>query len=237
MIRIGVVDDEETSRQIVLEHLARYRDDHGTAFSVRTFADGGELVRDYAPEFDIIFLDVQMTELDGLETARRIREIDSEVVIVFITNMAQYAIRGYEVDALSYLVKPVPYFAFSQELKRSIARVQRSDSESVLLSTGSGVARVALTDIVYAESIRHRIVVHAIGRTYAFSGTLKALEQELVAKGFFRSNNCYLVNLRHVKGVAASTCTMLGGIELQISRSRKRSFLQALTDHVGARLA
>jgi DNA-binding LytR/AlgR family response regulator len=237
MIRIGVVDDEATSRDVVLGHLDRFQAETGLAFDVRTFTDGRELVTGYRPDFDILFLDVQMNDLDGLETARHIRTLDTRVVIVFVTNMAQYAIHGYEVDALSYLVKPVPWFAFSQELRRSIDRVRRSGTDSIMLTVNGALARVDLLDVVYIESIKHRVIVHAVDRTYAFVGTLKAFEADLADKGFFRSNSCYLVNLRHVTGVDQNTCVMLGGDELQISRPRKRAFLDALTDHVGGRVA
>lgn len=237
MIRIGVVDDESASRDLVLGHLARFQSENGVTFDVRTFTDGREIVTGYRPDFDILFLDVQMNDLDGLDTARHIRTLDTHVVIVFVTNMAQYAIHGYEVDALSFLVKPVPWFAFSQELRRSIDRVHRSGAESIMLTLNGALARVELTDIVYVESIKHRIVVHAVDRTYSLTGTLKAFEAELDDKGFFRSNSCYLVNLRHVTAVHVSSCVMLGGDELQVSRPRKRAFLDALADQVGGRVA
>ncbi|WP_336708781.1 LytR/AlgR family response regulator transcription factor [Oerskovia sp. USHLN155] len=237
MIRIGVVDDESASRDVVLGHLDRFQVENRVTFDVRTFSDGRELVTGYRPDFDILFLDVQMNDLDGLDTARQLRTLDSRVVIVFVTNMAQYAIHGYEVDALSYLLKPVPWFAFSQELRRSIDRVRRSGTDSLMLTVNGAVARVDLLDVVYIESIKHRVVVHAVDRTYAFTGTLKAFETDLADKGFFRSNSCYLVNMRHVLAVDQSTCVMLGGDELQISRPRKRAFLDALADHVGGRVA
>ena len=236
MIRIGVVDDEQISRDLIVGYLDRYEAEHEVTFSVRTFSDGSEITADYRPEFDIIFLDVQMATLDGLETARTIRLLDADVILVFITNMAQYAIRGYEVDALSYLVKPVPYFAFAQELRRSVARVRRADNDAVMLPVAGGLARVKLANIVYVESIKHRIVVHAVDRTYALNGTLKALESEFAGKDFYRSNNCYLVNLKYVTGISQNSCTMLGGDELLVSRPRRRAFLDALTNHVGGRL-
>lgn len=203
---------------------------------IRTFADGHEVVANYRPDFDIIFLDIQMKDLDGLEAAAKIRQVDTEVILLFITNSPHYAIRGYAVDALSYLVKPVPYFAFSQELKRGIERVRRANSDALLLPSGGAMHRVSIKEIVYIESIRGRIVVHAIDRTHAFVGTLKSFEAKLADKGFFRSNHCYLVNMDHVIGVEQSICVMVGGARLQVSRPRKRAFLEALTDHVGGRL-
>ncbi|WP_242511174.1 LytR/AlgR family response regulator transcription factor [Pengzhenrongella frigida] len=235
VIRVGVVEDDPAATAQILAYLHRFETEHDVTFAVQTYPDGRDVVERYQSGFDIIFLDVEMPYIDGFEAARHIRTLDSEVVLVFITNMAQYAIKGYQVDALSYLLKPVPYFAFSQELRRSIDKTRSTQGDWIMLSVGSGMARVYLSDITYIESIRHKIIVHGVDRTYVPTGTLKAFESQLADKGFFRSNNCYLVNLRHVTGVDATSCVMIDGADLQVSRPRRRAFLQALADHVGGR--
>ncbi|WP_084074981.1 LytTR family DNA-binding domain-containing protein [Demequina sp. NBRC 110052] len=236
MIRIGIVEDDEYARDALLAHLRRYQEENSVVFDVRTFADGAELVDTFASDFDILFLDIEMPQVGGLEAARHVRQVDTDVIIVFVTNMAQYAIKGYEVDALSYLLKPVPYFSLSQELTRSLSRLNARDEASIVLNVGGSMTRVDLPDIVYIESIRHRIIVHTRDQgELTFTGTLKAFEAELDGKGFYRSNNCYLVNLQHVRAVQQSSCTMLGGDELQVSRPRKKGFLEALTDYVGGK--
>ena len=103
MTRIAIVEDEAAVREQLAGYVQRYTRQYGTPFEVTEFADGMEILEDYRPQFDIIFLDVEMKHLDGMETARRIRERDGGVLIVFITNMAQYAIRGYAVGALDYV--------------------------------------------------------------------------------------------------------------------------------------
>ena len=113
MIRIALVEDEAEVRAQLQGYVQRHTRQYGTEFAVTEFADGMELLDDYRPVYDILFLDVEMKHLDGMETARRVRELDKDVIIVFITNMAQYAIGGYAVGALDYVLKPVPYFAFS----------------------------------------------------------------------------------------------------------------------------
>ncbi len=235
MIRVGIVEDDASSARLILEYLQRYERESGESFAVSVFADGAEIVARYRPDYDILLLDVQMPELDGFGAAERIRLVDRDVVIVFITNMAQYAIRGYEVEALSYLLKPVPYFAFSQQMKRSIEHVRSRRPDYLTLSVNGQIVRLDTAQVVFVESIKHRIVVHATDRTYAFAGTLKNVESELAGRDFFRSNNCYLVNLRHVQAVRQSTCVLLGGHELVVSRPRKKAFLAALTDYLGGR--
>ena len=119
MIRVAIVEDEEAVREQLLGYVQRYTRQYGTTFEVRTFSDGVEILEGYRPVYDLILLDVEMKHLDGMETAQRIRALDSDVMIVFITNMAQYAIKGYAVGALDYVLKPVPYFAFSQQLQKA----------------------------------------------------------------------------------------------------------------------
>jgi DNA-binding LytR/AlgR family response regulator len=233
VIQIGVVDDDAASREVVAAHLRRFQDEHPVQLAVRTYRDGRDLVRSYRSDLDVLFLDVEMAEMGGFETARAIREVDQRVVIVFVTRLGQLAVRGYEVDALSYLVKPVGYFAFAQQLARCVTRVRRLGCDAIMLPTARGAARVEVADIVHVASQKHRMVVHALDGQYAFTGVLKTLEAELSARGFFRCSNSFLVNLRHVQAVHRASCIVLGGAEIPVSRARKRAFLDALVDHVG----
>lgn len=233
MITIAVVEDDDRSRAVLVEHLLRFRDERGLDLEVAAFSDGQEILAKYRPIYDIVLLDIEMEHVDGMTTARRIRVVDQDVVLVFITNSPQYAIGGYQVSALSYLLKPVPYGALSEELDRCIDQVRKRERSFVLLVTGTEQHRVDVADIVYIESIKHRLVVHATTRDYSLVGSLSAMEEELAENDFFRSNNCYLVNLRHVTGVQQSSCILQGNRELQISRPRKKAFLGALSDYLG----
>lgn len=235
MIRIGIVEDDPASAALLADHLRRYEREHDDQFQVTTFADGADVVGAYRPDFDILLLDIEMPRLDGFSTAQQIRLVDPDVVIIFITNMTQYAIKGYEVDALSYVVKPVPYFAFAQEIKRSVARLRRRSADYLLLTVDAGLVRVPTDDIVFLESSKHRTTVHTVDGKHSVVGPLKALEEQLDGKHFFRSNSGYLVNLRHVLGVHGSSALLVGGHDLLVSRSRRKAFLSALTDYLGAR--
>jgi DNA-binding LytR/AlgR family response regulator len=137
VIRIAVVEDDDRNRALLVEHLRRYEQEHGLAFEVTTFSDGREILARFRPVYDIVLLDIQMEHVDGMTTAKRIREVDKDVVLVFITNSPQYAIVGYQVAALSYLLKPVPYFAFSEELARCLDQVRKRERGFVMLTTGS----------------------------------------------------------------------------------------------------
>ncbi len=128
MIKIAIVEDELAYAKQLQEFLLQYEKEMGESFHITTFSDGDEIVHKYKADFDIILMDVEMKFMDGMSAAEEIRKVDTEVVIIFITNMAQYAIKGYAVDALDYVLKPVSYFAFSQRLARAISRMKKRES-------------------------------------------------------------------------------------------------------------
>ena len=182
--------------------------------------------------FDIIFLDVQMRFLDGMTTAKLIRQQDSEVAILFITNMAQYAIRGYEVDAMDYMLKPVSYTTFCQRMGRVLSRLKQRVKHFITVPIKGGAMKLAVDDIYYVESQGHRLIYYTKNGSYTSSGTITEAERTLEGMHFFRSNKGYLLNLECVDGIQ-DNCAIINGQKLQISRSRKAAFLDALTRHIG----
>ena len=206
MTRIAIVEDEAAVREQLAGYVQRYTRQYGTQFEVTMFTDGVEILEDYRPVYDIIFLDVEMQHLDGMETARRIRELDSDVLLIFITNMAQYAIKGYAVGALDYVLKSVP--------------------------VDGGMRRLDDATIYYIESEGHRVHFYTEDGDFSAPGALKALEEKLAGRLFARCNSGYLVNLAQVSGVQQNT-VQVGPHELQISRPKRRAFLAALADYIG----
>ena len=117
-LHVAVAEDEKTSRQKILDYLLNYQNAGTVRFEISEFEDGEKLVKNYQPVFDIIFLDIEMPRLDGMKAAEYIRQKDEHVILVFITNVARYAVKGYEVQALDYILKPVSYESFSAKLDR-----------------------------------------------------------------------------------------------------------------------
>ena len=133
MFNIAIVEDQEETRESLNRFVRQYAQEQGLQVEISLITDGAEIAEHYTPGFDIIFMDVEMPRLDGFGAAEAIRAVDADVVLVFVTNMAQYAIRGYEVDALDYVLKPVNYYQFCTKLSRAIQRVQRRRGGQVVL--------------------------------------------------------------------------------------------------------
>ena len=232
MIRIAMVEDEAAVREQLMGYVQRYTRQYGTEFSVTEFADGVDILENYRPVYDIVFLDVEMKHLDGMETARRIRALDADVVLIFITNMAQYAIRGYSVGALDYVLKPVPYFAFSQQLMKAVTRLEKRAKRYLTVPVEGGLRRLDTASIYYLESEGHRVHFYTDEGDFSAPGALKAFEEKLADCPFARCNSGYLVNLAQVRELRQST-VQVGPCELQVSRPKRKAFLAALTDYIG----
>ena len=173
-----------------------------------------------------------MKFMDGMSAAEEIRKVDSEVVIIFITNMAQYAIRGYAVDALDYVLKPVSYFAFSQRLNRAISRMKKRTDKTIMVNIKGGTVRINLANIFYIESQGHTLILHTILGDYETIGTMKEMEEKLDGMSFCRGNKGYLINLQHVDSVQDG-CAVVRGEQLVLSRARKKEFMECLTEYWG----
>lgn len=232
MIRIAIVEDEPAVRSQLTDYLRRYERQFGKMFELTTFADGDEIVSDYRAVYDIILLDVQMPRMDGMAAAEAIRKADPDVLLIFITNMAQFAVKGYEVDALNYLLKPVPYFAFSQQLQKAVERLRKRHKTFLTVPVEGGLRRLDVAAIYYLESAGHRVLIHTEDGDVDAAGSLKGFEEKLAGQPFTRCNSGYLVNLAQVVGVQQNT-VQVGPHTLLISRPRKKAFLEALTDYIG----
>lgn len=231
-MRIALVEDEAVYQQQLREYLEKYQDEFCCALQISVYDNGMSFVHGFAGQFDIILLDVAMPYIDGFETARRIRQIDSDVVILFVTNQAQHAIRGYEVDAMDYILKPISYFAFSQRLKRALSRVRLREEPSLMLNMKSGTRKLKISSIYYIEVRDHSLVYHTMDGDYSAFGSLKEEEQRLEKYHFVRCNKAYLVSLRHVDNVQNGSA-VVNGQHLLISRPRRSAFMEALTDYLG----
>ena len=232
MIRIAIVEDENIYALQLQEFLKQYERENEENFQITLFSDGDEIVHKYKAEYDIILMDVEMKFMDGMSAAEEIRKLDTEVVIIFITNMPQYAIRGYAVDALDYVLKPVSYFAFSQRLNRAIVRMKRRENKTIFVGVKGGTIRLDATDVFYIESQGHTLNFHTASGVYEAFGTMKEQEEKLEPLHFYRGNKGYLINLAHVEGVRDGYAVVKGE-KLLLSRSRKKEFMETLTRYWG----
>ena len=229
MLRVAIVEDEQEAAQQLRQHLTRFGTENGLPIETTWFPDGAQLVGEYHHVWDLLLLDIDMPVMNGLETARSIRAADPDVGIIFITNLAQYAINGYEVNALDYLLKPVNYYALAMKLRRALRLLRVGGDAALMLKRDGDMLRVPLARLYYIESFDHSLHYHTADGEFETTGaaTMASLEKELVPKGFVRCHNCYLANLRMVDGLRGNML-VVAGQELPVSRNRRRAVVEAL---------
>lgn len=232
MIKLAIVDDEPQYAETLQNFIAQYGNEYKEEFEIDVYTDGDQIVEHYKSDYDIILMDVEMKFLDGMSAAEEIRKIDSEVVIIFVTNMPQYAVRGYEVEAMDYVLKPISYIAFSHTLNRAIERIKNRKVKTLSITVRGNVSRIPIDQLYYIESQGHTLLFHTAKGIKEAAGTMKEVESELVPHHFFRGNKGYLINLAHVNHVLDG-CAIVEGEELLLSRGRKKEFMEALADYWG----
>lgn len=232
MLHIAIAEDENKYTEQLRGYLERYTREHEIEVSVDFYCNGKELIEQFRPLYDIILLDIRMPDMDGMTAAKHIREQDEQVVIVFITNLAQYATKGYEVGALDYLLKPVSYEVFAVKFERAVRRANNRSGGQIILSMPNGLRRIRTRDIYYVEIQNHMLHYHTAEGEVVFRGTMQSAEQLLKNYPFAKCSHWYLVNLFHISEINKNTVTVAGK-KLEISRRSKAAFLEAATNYLG----
>lgn len=233
MIHIAVCDDEREFARYLTELIERYGSETGEEIKVTEYYDGLELMESYDTTIDLIFLDIQMKMADGLEAARRIRQLDENVAIIFLTTLTQYGLEGYKYNATNYIIKPLKYVRLKSELDKFIAKHRREEKPSFVVVNDSGKYKISFKSLSYVETFNRNLLCHTEQENIICYKSMKELEQELSGHGFVRCHNSYLVNLAYVKGAKKLEVTLITGETLPISQPRRKEFMERLTEYWG----
>lgn len=234
MPHIAIVEDEPEAGDVLASFIARYADEKDTELTVTRFGNAMDFELTHQ-RFDLVFMDIQMPGINGMEAAQLMRTYDTETPIIFVTNLAQYAVKGYEVDALDFIVKPVSYFDFRMRMDKAMRRIRRNGGRSIAIGTRDGMRVVALSDIAYVEVSKHDLSYHLVGEEspLVVYGSLVAFEQEVEGGPFVRISNSCLVNMNRVRAVRGNELVMHDGTVLYFSRSKKREAVATITSFLG----
>lgn len=237
MYRALIVEDDEAAASTLRTHIKRFAAERGVAFSTEVVPSALELLEG-GRAADVIFLDIGLPGISGMEAAEIIRQKDQVTPIVFVTDLAQYAVRGYQVDAIDFMVKPIAYEDFALRMGRVLRVMARNDSETISLSTASGLRVVPLRDIVFVEILKHDLYWHVLGEDepLRLRGSIKGAAEMLGEHRFCRISASHIINMGQVKRVRSNELVMSDGQTLAISRSRKAQALEALAQFAGASL-
>lgn len=235
MIRIALVEDETIEQERVKGFINDFEEKYKVKILLNIFDNGSKFLFDFEySKYDIILMDIELGKNEnGIEISKKIREIDEDVFLVFMTSLIQYAIDGYKVNAIDYLVKPYSFEDFSTRLYGIVDKVKNSHSEKVLIQTNGAKIVIAVKDIVYVEVSNHQLIFHTTSRgniqTY---GSLKDAYNELGKHNFSMCNSYLLVNLDYVENIDGYN-VKVNGIDLLISHPKRKNFLKELNLFLG----
>ena len=233
-IKIAIVDDNQKDIDNLVKLLEGIKGSYPNAFKINSFTNGINFLESLKNGFDLIFLDIDMPTINGLELAKKIREFDEKVTLVFVTNLASCAIQGYEVSALAFLVKPITEFSLKNCFDKFIVKwKENKDDKKITIKVAHGYRALSINEIRYVEVRSHDLFFH-IGNDEVLStkGILKDVEAKINSPKFQKCNSCYLINLDYVDSVVGND-VLIGKDKLPISRNKKQNFLDAFLAYIG----
>ncbi len=233
MVNIVICENDKNDQEFVKAKVVEILDDLDIEYEIKVYNSGDDLLEGYDKYTDIILLDIQMDGLDGMETARKIREFDDNVEIIFITSFVEYALEGYEVNAYRYLLKPVK----DENLMTSLINCLNDRNfvkRSIVIKEGDTRIKISLKDIMYIEVQGNDITVHTLKDTYRTKGTMSNFETEINSNMFVRCHKSYLVNLEYIKSIKRYTSILVNDEEVPLSRNKykeiKDRFFEMIED-------
>ncbi|MDE6204484.1 MAG: LytTR family DNA-binding domain-containing protein [Lachnospiraceae bacterium] len=225
MISVAVCDDSVIECCRIAGRIKELLDEMGVPCLVRQFNSGKELLQ-AQENFDIIFLDIIMDELDGMKTAVSFRRENPDTVLVFVTSSRKYVFDAYEVEAFWYLLKPLEDKKLRKVLGRAVQKTGREEQDFLIINKERQKKKLFLKDIYYFEIKGRLIYVHGKGEAFAFYEQIGTLENSLLGRGFFRCHKSYLVNLKYVNVYNRQEITLDNGERIILAKRRYEEFCQ-----------
>lgn len=231
-MRIAILDDDAQDRAQILACLEQYFSESEKSCKTTVFEEAAPFLSDYRYEFDFIILDIDMPGINGIDAAKALRERDPNVTLMFVTNMPQYAIEAYSVEAMDYVLKPISYPDFALKMKKAERYIARSADAPIVLQTKEGMVQRMVSEILYVESYKHYLYYHTASESFKVRGKLSEAEEHLRPYHFAKASESYLVNLAHLKSVEDGDI-IVDTARLPISRRCRSTFLSAFTRYRG----
>ena len=228
--RIAICDDEQNQIEYITSIVTSWSNHKGHSCEIRTFASAEAFLFEYEEDkaYDILLLDVEMKNINGIELAKRIRKDNNRAEIIFITSHFEFVGEGYEVDALHYLIKPISAEKLTQVLTKAAEKIS-VEPPSVVISCEGETVKLYEADIRYVESFLHYIVIHTKDNEYKIKENISVFENK-VSNVFYRIHRSYLVSLKYITRISR-TSVNIGNTELPLSRGKYDNINRAFIEH------
>lgn len=236
-ILVVVLEDQEKDCARLKSHIKRYSQEHSVDIEIVTFQNGLDLLKNYSGDFDILFVDIEIPGMDGMKVSEKVRQIDALIPIIITTNMAQYAIKGYEVDALGFIVKPLPFSMLSYYFARALTKCQRNkklkQNSVITITTASGsMKQLYVDEIRYVVKEKNYIVYDLrSGEQIKERGTMKDIIPRFENTTLKQCTSGCLINLRYIEQKVGNE-VYLSDTVFSIAMPFRKTFTKELMDYV-----
>jgi DNA-binding LytR/AlgR family response regulator len=233
-MKMSIVEDNNVESKYLQDLISEYCLINNISSEVATFTSAEDFLASWPIELDILFLDIMLDEMNGIEIATKVRQQNERVMIIFTTSNPQFSLSGYAVDALDYLIKPVSKELLFRTLDKAIHRLGDSRHNYFTINNNDGYFVINTMDIHYIEFFNRKLIIYTKSGPVACLRTMQYMEEQL-PDTFFRCHNAFLVNLHAVESVKGPDVVVAGNT-IPISKHRRKDFIRALTSFVGDKL-
>jgi len=236
MLHVALIEDNQDDLDAFTKAFSSFCEGENVKYELAIFRNGSDFLSGFTSQFDLIFFDIELGDHNGIDLAKEVRAKDDKVAIVFLTNMAQFAIRGYEVNALDYILKPFSIKIYETKMKRIVSTAIKNRKANIKIVFNNGKVIINSQDIIYIDVYKHYLAYHTTKEVVEVRSSMSEAEKTLKDLPFVRANNCYLVNMNYIKGVNKFDLLLTNGETLQISRNRRKELLDQLARFLGGSL-
>ena len=233
MLRIAYLEDEAPTAKTIQTYINRYAKEKALSIQADHYLCAEDFLYQNPKRYDLLFMDIRMGGMTGMEAAEQVRKLAPAVAIIFITSLAQYAVKSYEVEALDFILKPVSYYQFSMKLDRAIRIISRNQDVNFQVTVDRGTMILPSRQVMYVEVSNHDLLYHTETGTYRARGSLGKLESQLQGRPFLRISSSHLINLQYLSGISGSAVILSNGESLWVSRAKKTSVMATIAEYLG----
>lgn len=236
MITVAICDDEERYVEFLATELEKYAKENEKEIKIFKFTKALHFLDQVKNNYDIIFLDIKMPHVDGIEVAEEIRKRDEKVSIIFLTSYIQRAVDGYSVAAEAFIQKPIKYQRLKKEMDKWFLKHLQEEEPYVIFHNNDGRYKVFIKSLKYVETSGRSVLVHTTQKNIKVSKNMKEMQNELESYGFYKCHNSFLVNVRFVDYVNAVEVGLITHETLPVSKSKRKNFIDSVAIFWGADL-
>lgn len=226
MFNVAIIEDDASDYAFLKTLLDQYAQENGIGFNVTYFRNADSFLFEYQPVYDLIFMDIMMPGTNGMDSAKKLRSIDKDTLLIFITTISRLAIEGYSVNAFDYILKPLDYPSFSLKLKRALDFLPEKEEGLYEIRSENGKTLIRQADIIYVEVMNHNLTIHTKDGDFRTYGSLKSAAAQLSDRCFERCSSSFLINLNYVSRIDGNQLYLGQGGPVSISRSQKQRFVE-----------